>query len=319
MVEQLALQQTAPVFQQFPIPASPQALRIGRTPDNQIVQDDDAVSRRHATLWEQDGQAFVRDEQSTNGTLVDGQPIPSQVPFPLHPGSEIRVGLATFLVTALSAPVVEGPPPIPPTKSASSSAVWIIAGAAGLAVLVLAALMIRPGQTSYPVTPLPTRLTATVTVAPTLTTLPSTATPTVVPTPTTSVVTPAQPVTPTLPAVQSLQDMLKQARQHMEAFGGTIDQAGGGRPDCRAIVADYDAVEKTPTWSAPPDLAGLYSEYRKAVDLFLNTGHDLYLNCKQNPSGGGSFPGLQVGMARQGVADALGILEPVSEQVGKLR
>jgi pSer/pThr/pTyr-binding forkhead associated (FHA) protein len=50
-------------------------LRIGRTPDNDIVIDNLAVSRLHAVLEEEKGQYYVRDCDSLNGTVLNGQKI----------------------------------------------------------------------------------------------------------------------------------------------------------------------------------------------------------------------------------------------------
>jgi hypothetical protein len=53
------------------------AVRIGRDPACQITLDDPLASRLHATVWLQNGAAFVRDENSSNGpgtlTMVIGE------------------------------------------------------------------------------------------------------------------------------------------------------------------------------------------------------------------------------------------------------
>jgi pSer/pThr/pTyr-binding forkhead associated (FHA) protein len=46
--------------------------RIGRAPDNDIVFDEDAVSQYHAEIVCENGQWWLRDLQSTNGTVVGG-------------------------------------------------------------------------------------------------------------------------------------------------------------------------------------------------------------------------------------------------------
>lgn len=50
-------------------------LNIGRTPDNDVVIDNLAVSRLHAVLEEEKGCYFVRDCDSLNGTVVNGQKV----------------------------------------------------------------------------------------------------------------------------------------------------------------------------------------------------------------------------------------------------
>ncbi len=95
MPHAFVLQQQMPAHQQFTISQS--GLRIGRTPDNAIRLADDAVSRHHATVWAQGEQVFVRDEGTTNGTLLRGQRIPTQTPQPVQVGDEIRIATATPL------------------------------------------------------------------------------------------------------------------------------------------------------------------------------------------------------------------------------
>jgi predicted component of type VI protein secretion system len=68
---------------------------IGRDTSLPLHLDDDAqVSRRHARVTAQGGQAVVEDLGSTNGTYVNDQPIHS--PRMLTPGDRIRVGLTIF-------------------------------------------------------------------------------------------------------------------------------------------------------------------------------------------------------------------------------
>jgi pSer/pThr/pTyr-binding forkhead associated (FHA) protein len=47
--------------------------RIGRTPDNDIVIDNLAVSRTHSVIEEHNGEHYVRDCDSLNGTVVNGR------------------------------------------------------------------------------------------------------------------------------------------------------------------------------------------------------------------------------------------------------
>jgi len=66
-------------------------LTIGRRPENDIVLEDDAaVSKRHAELELVAGSWFVLDLDSTNGTFVNGVRIAAKKA--LHVGDELRVG-----------------------------------------------------------------------------------------------------------------------------------------------------------------------------------------------------------------------------------
>lgn len=69
-------------------------LRIGRTPDNEIVIDNLGVSRLHALIEEDKGAYTVRDCDSLNGTVVNGERTPQKV---LQDGDEISIGKHTIV------------------------------------------------------------------------------------------------------------------------------------------------------------------------------------------------------------------------------
>jgi SARP family transcriptional regulator, regulator of embCAB operon len=64
--------------------------RIGRRPDNDIVLDDDEVSRYHAVVIDTGGGFVVSDLRSTNGVYVKGRRIKSSAT--LTDGDRIRIG-----------------------------------------------------------------------------------------------------------------------------------------------------------------------------------------------------------------------------------
>lgn len=67
--------------------------KIGRTPDNDIVIDNLAVSRLHAVLEEEKGNYYVRDCDSLNGTLLNNQKVGRAR---LENGDEIYIGKHTI-------------------------------------------------------------------------------------------------------------------------------------------------------------------------------------------------------------------------------
>jgi len=69
-------------------------LRIGRTPDNDIVIDNLAVSRLHAVLEEEKGHFYVRDCDSLNGTVLNGQKVGRAK---LDDGDTISIGKHTIV------------------------------------------------------------------------------------------------------------------------------------------------------------------------------------------------------------------------------
>ena len=70
-------------------------LVLGRSPSCEIPLEDQKVSRRHAKLSLEEGQARVQDLGSRNGTLVNGERI--DVPVVLLPGDRVQVGDTTVL------------------------------------------------------------------------------------------------------------------------------------------------------------------------------------------------------------------------------
>ena len=62
---------------------------IGRAPENTIQLDEPSVSGRHAELMVMGDNCQLKDLDSTNGTLVNGQPITS---VQLRSGDRIRFG-----------------------------------------------------------------------------------------------------------------------------------------------------------------------------------------------------------------------------------
>lgn len=59
------------------IPLNQERLSIGRKPQNDIQIDNLAISGEHAVVVTILADSFLEDLNSTNGTLVNGQPIKS--------------------------------------------------------------------------------------------------------------------------------------------------------------------------------------------------------------------------------------------------
>jgi hypothetical protein len=62
---------------------------IGRSPDCDIFLDDVTVSRKHAVLRQQDGEFFIEDQGSLNGTFLNRERIESSR---IDDGDEIQIG-----------------------------------------------------------------------------------------------------------------------------------------------------------------------------------------------------------------------------------
>jgi len=57
---------------------------IGREAQNTIQLRDEKVSRYHCRIFEEEGEILLADLESTNGTLLNGQPVSVQRVFPGH-------------------------------------------------------------------------------------------------------------------------------------------------------------------------------------------------------------------------------------------
>ena len=73
---------------EFPLKAN-REVTIGRGSEHDMVLDEDMVSRTHARILTFDGKVVVKDDNSTNGTLVNGERISERT---LKNGDQILIG-----------------------------------------------------------------------------------------------------------------------------------------------------------------------------------------------------------------------------------
>jgi predicted RNA-binding Zn-ribbon protein involved in translation (DUF1610 family) len=66
-----------------------EATTVGRSPDCDVFLDDVTVSRRHARVLRRDGQFFIEDQGSLNGTFLNRRRIESGA---LEDGDELQIG-----------------------------------------------------------------------------------------------------------------------------------------------------------------------------------------------------------------------------------
>jgi pSer/pThr/pTyr-binding forkhead associated (FHA) protein len=93
---------------------------IGRDVSMDLVVDYEGVSRRHARVVWHDGQFWLEDMDSTNGTFLNGVPVTD--PAALDIGDEIRLGVTATLIFETSrelkpkSETPDSPPELPQTK-----------------------------------------------------------------------------------------------------------------------------------------------------------------------------------------------------------
>ena len=65
---------------------------IGRAPEADLRFDDDEMSRKHCSIVQKEGKFLVRDENATNGTILNDQLIKASELIELKNEDELRIG-----------------------------------------------------------------------------------------------------------------------------------------------------------------------------------------------------------------------------------
>ena len=74
-------------------------ISIGRESDNDIVVDNKLASRHHAIIQKIKDAYFLKDENSTNGTFLNGQKIPEGKYGRLSSGDKVTIGNMSFVIS----------------------------------------------------------------------------------------------------------------------------------------------------------------------------------------------------------------------------
>ncbi len=80
--------------------ASDHAVRLGRSPDNDVILRDPATSGHHARLERRGDQFWIVDLGSTNGTFVNGESIQEKQ---LNEGDRLTIGQNSVQFSVLGA------------------------------------------------------------------------------------------------------------------------------------------------------------------------------------------------------------------------
>lgn len=76
------------------LPLGTSQIIVGRSPDSALVLDDSYSSSRHARFYQEGGQWWIEDLDSTNGTYIGGKRITT--PTPVGPGVPVVIGRTTM-------------------------------------------------------------------------------------------------------------------------------------------------------------------------------------------------------------------------------
>lgn len=76
------------------LPLGTSQIIVGRSPDSALVLDDSYSSSRHARFYQEGGQWWVEDLDSTNGTYIGGKRITT--PTLVGPGVPVVIGRTTM-------------------------------------------------------------------------------------------------------------------------------------------------------------------------------------------------------------------------------
>jgi len=101
------------------IPITLSQFVIGRDPQCHLRPASAAISKRHCALLVRTGKVYVRDFDSTNGTLVNEEPVKGE--RELHNEDQLQVGPLVFGVKIEATVPVSKPTPPPAPKAAEST------------------------------------------------------------------------------------------------------------------------------------------------------------------------------------------------------
>ena len=74
-------------------------ITIGRDGDNNVIVDNKLASRHHCIIQKVKEAYFLKDENSTNGTFLNGSRIPPDKYVHLNAGDKITVGGSTIVMS----------------------------------------------------------------------------------------------------------------------------------------------------------------------------------------------------------------------------
>lgn len=81
-----------------PIPVYEKKIIIGRGTNHVLAIPDSSISRNHVEVIFRDGEILITDLGTSNGTKLDGELIPSNIPVPYKEGQTMILGQSEVLI-----------------------------------------------------------------------------------------------------------------------------------------------------------------------------------------------------------------------------
>src|ERR687887_131890 len=97
------------------IPIKLPVFLVGRDPQCHLRPASPLISKRHCALIRREDKFFVRDFDSTNGTLVNDEPVKGE--REIHNGDRLKIGPIAFSVRIEAGVPVSRPTPPPPPQA----------------------------------------------------------------------------------------------------------------------------------------------------------------------------------------------------------
>lgn len=113
---------------------TPDGLRLGREPGNEVRIDDAGISRQHARVLLHNGVVWVQDAGSRNGVFVNGERVPDHKQ--VKPGDRVVVGNHAFEIGLVEASASPAATVSAPAVASAGSPGWRIWPFVLVAVLV---------------------------------------------------------------------------------------------------------------------------------------------------------------------------------------
>ena len=81
-----------------PIPVYEKKIVIGRGVNHVLSIPDNSISRNHVEIEFREGNIYVTDLATANGTKLDGESIPVSTPVPYHPEQTLVLGQSQVFI-----------------------------------------------------------------------------------------------------------------------------------------------------------------------------------------------------------------------------